>query len=572
MTPDPLSFFTIDHGTASTAAALIAPVGGRFRLLAAAAAPRDIGIEPILADLVGRVRATEPAVLPAADDWPSWARLEVATHRPLRVVCAAGSERRADELIHTFGMAGWEVAARFASPRVDVLALTEACLDRSVTVVALGGGEPPSPPERAALDLVAAAVTAAAQRRPDLRLILLGGASGWSDLFPADRSVHGPVTGPGGRGGASGGATGAARFVLELATHWASSGTVPRLPDGRQAFAVGAASLATLLDRTVDAVDVGHSAGFRTVAAPDGSAEWSLRADAALVPRRAMNDDEEVDRILRWCALRAEHFDLRDRVRNLGLAPWRDAAGDGARIRLAALRASLERLSGALSGHHPEALLQRPTTTRRGIASAMARSRWGAQSGRAPSEDSTAGPDLVLASGGAFAAVPAPIAALALLDALRRPGARTLLWDHARLLAPMGTLSEEADRRRLMADLVDDAFVPLASTVIAGELSPGRPATLRVTSPVATYETPLAAGSLRTVDLPPGVTARVEIEADEPLMLGVRARHVAMDLTGGLAGLLVDGRETPLRLHERPDRRRAQLDGWERGLWAGLEP
>ena len=146
-----------------------------------------------------------------------------------------------------------------------------------------------------------------------------------------------------------------------------------------------------------------------------------------------------------------------------------------------------------------------------------------------------------------------------------------MIWDHARLLAPIGTLAAEADRRRLMVDLLDDALVPLGSALVAGEVHPGHPATLRVSSPVGSSEAALTVGSLRTVDLPPGVTAHVELEGQEPVMLGVRARRVTMELTGGLAGLLVDARETPLRLHDRGDRRRAQLDGWERALWAGFD-
>jgi hypothetical protein len=331
---------------------------------------------------------------------------------------------------------------------------------------------------------------------------------------------------------------------------------------------VGAASLASLLDRAVDAVDVGHAAGMRTVADPDGSIEWLLRADAALVPARSLADDGEVDRILRWCALPADQSTLRDRVRNLGLAPWRDAAGDGVRIRLAALRAALERLSGSWASDDRDASHRYRKATRRAIGT----SGPGGIPRRATSDaGSVSTPDLVLASGGAFASVPAPIAALALLDALRRPGARTMIWDHARLLAPLGTLAAEADRRRLMVDLLDDAFVPLGSALVAGEVGPGHPTTLRVSTSFGSSETALTVGSLRTVDLPPGVTAHVELESQEPVMLGLRARHVTMELTGGLAGLLVDTRETPLRLHERGDRRRAQLDGWERALWTGFD-
>ena len=51
MTQDTPAFFTLDRGTASTAAALIAPVAGRYRMLAAAAAPAAIDPESILEDL-----------------------------------------------------------------------------------------------------------------------------------------------------------------------------------------------------------------------------------------------------------------------------------------------------------------------------------------------------------------------------------------------------------------------------------------------------------------------------------------------------------------------------------------
>ena len=64
MSAQSLSFFTIDRGTASTAVALIAPLGGRFRLLAAGVAPRGVEIEALLEDLVARVEATEPGACP----------------------------------------------------------------------------------------------------------------------------------------------------------------------------------------------------------------------------------------------------------------------------------------------------------------------------------------------------------------------------------------------------------------------------------------------------------------------------------------------------------------------------
>ena len=88
-----LAFFAIDHGTASTAASLIAPVDGRFRLLASAVAPRGAELEAILEDLVLRVGAIEPELLGPADDWAA-GRVSRAP-RALRAGCCASPPARA---------------------------------------------------------------------------------------------------------------------------------------------------------------------------------------------------------------------------------------------------------------------------------------------------------------------------------------------------------------------------------------------------------------------------------------------------------------------------------------------
>jgi hypothetical protein len=160
------------------------------------------------------------------------------------------------------------------------------------------------------------------------------------------------------------------------------------------------------------------------------------------------------------------------------------------------------------------------------------------------------------------------------VDAMRRPGAVSLFHDHARVLSPLGTLPEEGDRRRLLADLLDDALLPLGSAIVAGDLRPGgrHAATLKVTSELQRHELELAPGALRLVDLPPGIPARIEVETREGTLLGVKARKIALEVTGGLGGLLVDTRDVPLRLPERAERRRALLETWERPVWAPVEP
>ena len=527
MTADPLSFFTIDHGTASTAVSLIAPFGGRFRLLAASAAPRGVAVDALLEDLVARVRAVEPDALPVADDWRSWARLEVATAAPPSIVIVAATEALADDLDRSFSAAGWEVAATFEGARADPLAITAACLDRNVLAIVLGATEPAASGERTAIGELAAVVAAAACRRAGLHTILSGGARIFAYDFPEAQTLLAPPPDHTHSGTGS--------LLVEMAAESASRWTAVEgrpIPDGRRAFAMGVASLSALLDRPVDGLDVGHSASSRVVATPNGAFEQIVDAEAALVPRGAMKDDSAADAILRWCAFRSEPFGLRDRLRNLRLAPWRDASGDGARLRMAALRASLASL--AVGGPPPSGL--------------------------------------IACSGGVFGAVPPPVAALAVLDAFRRPGVLSLLWDHARLLAPIGTLTAEADRRRLLSELLDDGFIPMASAVVVADLHTGRhPATLHLTSAVGTTDATLEPGNLRTMDLPPGVTARAEFVARDPMWLGVRGRHVLLDVSGGLGGLLLDTREVPLRWPERPERRRAVLEGWERPLWAAAE-
>jgi hypothetical protein len=136
----------------------------------------------------------------------------------------------------------------------------------------------------------------------------------------------------------------------------------------------------------------------------------------------------------------------------------------------------------------------------------------------------------------------------------------------------VGTLPEESDRRRLLADLIDDALLPLGSAVVTGEVRASRhPGRLRVTSALRQSELELSAGALRLLDLPPGVAAHVEIEARDGTLMGLRSRHIALEVTGGLGGLLVDTREIPLRLPERAERRRALFESWERPIWASTQ-
>ena len=115
MSAEPLSFFTLDHGTASTAVSLVARVDGRFRLLGTSAAPRGVPPDALLEDLVARVTATEPDALRGPEGWRDWARLETATREPIGALCVAATEPRVLELERAVGGAGWEIRGRFVT-------------------------------------------------------------------------------------------------------------------------------------------------------------------------------------------------------------------------------------------------------------------------------------------------------------------------------------------------------------------------------------------------------------------------------------------------------------------------
>jgi hypothetical protein len=153
-------------------------------------------------------------------------------------------------------------------------------------------------------------------------------------------------------------------------------------------------------------------------------------------------------------------------------------------------------------------------------------------------------------------------------DVVRRTGATQLAFDHARLLGPLGTIEDPDERRALVADLADDLLAPLGSVVIPAGIRAGTSAgRLVVHTGNASTETDLVPGGLELVDLPPGEVATAEFHFRDSVRLGGRGRRFAVDVSGGLGGLLVDLRDVPLRLPERPERRRELLEAWQESLW-----
>jgi hypothetical protein len=373
-------------------------------------------------------------------------------------------------------------------------------------------------------------VAAATERRPDLVAVLAGGlaapgAKVEAQLRPDRQGAT--VLGPSPLAGEG-------EPLRELLDGLRGGGD-----DGRRALGAATRTLADVLHRRVEVVEIGQSGATRAIAGwqagKPSRGRWASVPAAALLPPAFT--DAHLDAVAGWLTVPLDRLRVRDRLRELALAPWGDAAGEGALLRMAAARAALGRLVGATA-----AMDKGPVS------------------------------EVVVASGGPWSIAPAPAVALALADVLRRPGVRALGWDHARLLAPLGTLDDEGERLAVMTDLRDDLLVPLGSVVMPAGLKAGRAAgSLSIAGAAGPADLELVPGGLELVDLPPGERAVVEMRFRDTVDLGVRVKHAAVEVAGGLGGLLVDLRDVPLRLPDRPERRRDLLLAWQSALWAGMD-
>jgi hypothetical protein len=536
VTPDVPSFFTLDHGTVSTAAALIAPVAGRFRVLAASTVPAGIDDDALLEDLAWRVARTDASLAGALDAWSSWSRLDVRSARPPNACLVAASLETGTLLERAFTAAGWSVSARFYGPEPDLIALAGACLGEGLDAVVMGGREDVETEERDQARLLWPRTGSLARLRDDVAVIACGPFIERPEGIPDDRLFSLPAPDP----QAGSPASPLTQAAAQVGGHLAG-GLAPGVTDSRAALRRTIGSLAVLLGKRVDGIEIGAASASRTLATPDGEVRHAVLAGAALLPRAIVDDDEAAEAVLRWSAVAGDPATRIDRLRDLVLHPWSGFERDGLHLRMAALRASLERVQQG----------------------------WAAVAGEALAEDPAA--DVLVLAGGGFGPLPATASALAVADAIRRPGAVTILHDHAGVLAPLGALPVEVDRRRLLADLMDDCLLPIGSAVLTGATGGGKdPGRVLISTPLFEDELPLEPG-LRLVDLPPGIVARLEIDPGQGSVLGVSGRRLGLEVSGGLGGLLLDTRPLDLELPPSGEQRRAILESWEEPAWVGTD-
>jgi hypothetical protein len=653
VTSQPRAFFAIDHGSATTSAALLGYVGDRWRLIAHTSAPCAGDVEALLAGLLNQISHTDRALLDeiaagegGADEVDirvfvaTWPRLVARTTPQRRIAVLAGSRRQRRRLEESALRAGWLVAGGSADED-DPVVLSRLMLSPTTNAVLLGADHSPGGDEKRHLSDLAALVAAATQLRPELTVILAGGAAAFEMAFASSGDARSTAVAPDTAPPVAPGmpdkgpvqtkiaamvtpfdeTTGeeedtetpeaedeapesaippVSEVVAEIPVAQipevpevpaATVGEAPALPvfeaapvpqasstiiqstdgrssdhvllapdaeagqpagsalqqileglravenDSRLGVARSIASLAYVLDRSVEIVEVGLQGGLRARSEPVGDGHFavvsshSCPAEASFAPSDP--SEEVVDGVMAWSTNTQDRHRLMDHLNDLRLTPWGAAEGDGAVFRLAAAKAAVARLVEAT-----------------------------------PEITAYPMPALLVAAGGIFSSLPPSVVALALADLVRRPGVSNLACDQARLLGPLGVIEDEAERRRLLANLADDILVPLGSLILPAGVKNGRSAGhLRLEDPVSVSEIELHPGAVQVVDLPPGRAAKVDLDFRDAVRLNDRGHHFSVDVAGGLAGLLIDLRDIPLRISDRPESRRAALEAWQRGMW-----
>lgn len=634
MTSQPRAFLALDLGSATTSGAVLGHLGGRWRLVAHAAAPSYVAADALLGGLLARIELADPemlAELAAGEslDLPrfvaTWPRLVARTTPQRRIAVLAGSRRQRRRLEDAALRAGWLVVGGSADED-DPIALSRLALSTETNAVLLGADHSPAGDEKRHLPDLAALVAATTRLRPELTVVLAGGAAAHESAFASQndtRSGHesaAPAVGPGaasaandakvepasaqtkkgsktgGRsessataadggpaplGGSSGSApASAAGPSMTAPVSIPADATGPASPavdgqaasahvllapdaeagqpagsslqqvleglraapnDSRVGVARSIASLAYVLDRPIEVVEIGLQGGLRARSEPIGHGHFAVvtshacLADASFAPGNP--SEEVIDGLLEWSTIALDRHRAMDRLDDLRLTPWGEADGEGAVLRLAAAKAAFGRLVAVTADIE---------------ASPM--------------------PELVVAAGGVFSALPPSVVALALADLVRRPGVTQLASDQARLLGPLGVIEDEAERRRLIANLADDILMPLGSLILPAGIRQGRSAGyLRMKSASSSSEIELHPGAVQVVDLPPGRSAKASLDFRDAVRLGTRGHHFTVEVAGGLGGLLVDLRDIPMRISDRPESRRAALEAWQRGMWPELD-
>ena len=174
----------------------------------------------------------------------------------------------------------------------------------------------------------------------------------------------------------------------------------------------------------------------------------------------------------------------------------------------------------------------------------------------------------IIASGGALADAPTPAhGLLLLLDAVQPTGIATIIVDRGNLLPLLGAAAER--NSILPVQVLDSGAFQSLGTVVSliGSAAEGAP----IARAQLIYENGAEAladikyGNLELLPLPHGQDARLNLQPRHGINAGFGpGRAGTLTVSGGIMGVVFDGRGRPLRLPRDSGRRRDLIKKW---LW-----
>jgi uncharacterized protein (TIGR01319 family) len=177
--------------------------------------------------------------------------------------------------------------------------------------------------------------------------------------------------------------------------------------------------------------------------------------------------------------------------------------------------------------------------------------------------------DLLIGSGGVLSHAPRRVqAALMLIDSFEPQGVTQLAVDSIFMMPQLGvmsTLHKEAATQVFQRD----CLVPLGTCVApVGGSKGGAPlCTIHLQLPGGSRELSLARGDLVRLPLPAGQSVKASIRPARGVDVGAGpGTPLDVELQGGEAGLIFDGRGRPIELPGQPRERVAALERWAEAL------
>jgi hypothetical protein len=522
-----------DVGSAWTKASVVARSRGRWRLAAHVAQPTAWGDDELRSALAARLApAADRRVAPRVAELLASAP-RISCHTPRRAgrigLAAVSEELSGASALRAAESAGWTVEVMATADDGRSIADRLAALQSAeVDAWLLAGGFEHGRADQA---LEMASLVAVARYGSDAPVIWAGSGSmadEVSDLFQPGpvTTVANPRPGPGTEDLVP------LRRELENLLQRAvePAGTRQHTP---VAFRRSISQLARASHRRVVGVDVG--ARYLTWAQADevGTAESRVFAAGGLGAARLVGAGVP-GRLARWLPIAIDELAVADALQNLHARPGTLPQTDDELVILhAAVRQLLVQATGDASG----------------------------------GSELFDGADLLIGAGRSIAAAPRPAqAAQLLVDGIRPLGVTQLALDTAGVLAPLGAL-DGTEIAEGMSMLRDDLLVPLGTSVVCRGGRAGQ-IVMRVRVRRAGWPdigpVEVRSGQVQLIPLARGHEADLEIELLNGAVLGTgrSASRVHASASGGVVGLILDGRGIPLTLPRRSDDRRAVLAGW----------